>query len=577
MSDRTTALPDGPAVPPTSPLMADDRFAPGITVIGDAGDNALYGTHNDDTLNGMAGNDVLNGEDGYDWLIGGGGNDVLNGGDGIDTGDYSAAASGVTARLDIGRATNDGDGGVDILNSIERLYGSAFNDVLIGDGQDNLLFGGAGYDVLIGGAGNDRIYGGVGAANELYGGAGDDTFYLDANDTVVELAGGGIDTVRTSLTLVNLAANVENLWYDGPQDFTGNGNAEDNVITGGSGNDVLRGGVGNDTLNGRGGMDAADYSTAASGIHARLDYMTAFNDGDGGVDTYVDIEAIVGSAFDDLLVGGALDDHLSGGLGRDTLLGGAGNDVLSGGQGVANALQGGVGDDRYILDANDTIVELAGEGFDTVEVHIGAYVMAANLENMEYVGQTTFNGTGNAGNNNIYGGDLNDVLRGGGGDDHLYGGRGDDTVVLRGAAGDYTITGDGVGYRIVDAVPGRDGSTYVTDIETVLFEADGTTRTLSYTPPPAPSELIDKADYGDAQVLPGVIDDAFLDLGGVDFGPQTLPPVFDDFLVLDDGLSDPVWIAAAHNAAPEIQHILDIFHGDDAGHHGPFNAVDPWA
>ena len=520
------------------------------------------------TVTGSAYDDNINGDTGGDTLIGGAGNDRLDGGAGIDTVSYAGAASGVTARLDTNRASNDGDGGADTFVSIERLTGSDFNDVLIGDGQDNALVGGAGYDVLIGGAGDDTLVGGSGAPNELYGGAGDDTYILDANDTVVELAGGGIDTIRARITTVNLAANVENLRYDGPQDFTGNGNALDNVITGNSGNDILRGGAGNDSLNGAAGIDTADYSFAAAGVHARLDIMRALNDGDGGADTFTGIEALVGSAFNDLLVGGALDDRLSGGLGRDVLLGGAGDDILSGGQGLANQLQGGLGSDRYVLDANDTIVELADEGYDIVEAHIGAYAMSANLEDMVYVGANRFIGVGNAGNNNIYGGDYDDVLTGGGGDDHLYGGLGQDTVNLRGARADYTITVEGPGYRIIDAVAGRDGSTYVNGVEMLRFLSTNTTlalEPLAPLPPLAPLEPVDKA---------GLDSDAFVFPAGADFGPQALSTLADEAQLPGAAPAAAQWFDAPD---ADVQPVMDVFHADHSEHMGGFQTLDPWA
>ncbi|GAA0655121.1 VCBS domain-containing protein [Brevundimonas lenta] len=542
----------------------DDRIDAGD------GDNVVEAGDGDDSVKAGSGSDSLDGGDGDDTLSGGGGSDVLIGGDGFDTADYSQAAGGVTARLDTKRAGNDGDGGSDTFSSIERLVGSAFNDLLIGGAAGDMLEGGLGGDTLLGGAGDDVLSGGSGAANQLQGGAGDDLYILDANDTVVELAGGGVDTVEAHIHTVNLAANVENLVFTGQGDFTGNGNAGDNVITGGAGNDLLRGGGGSDTLNGGLGVDTVDYSRASAGVHARLDIMRAVNDGDGGSDAYNSVEAIVGSAFDDLLVGGTHDDHLSGGLGRDTLLGGAGDDVLSGGQGLANQLQGGAGNDLYILDANDTVVELAGQGHDTVEARIGAWVMGANIENMYYAGPGRFIGTGNALDNMILGGDGNDILRGGGGDDQLYGGSGEDTVALRGAVGAYTITEEGIGWRIVDSVAGRDGSTYVEDIDFLRFDVGGTLVSLAGLSAPEPD-----AKAFAAQVMPLALDDAFLDLAGVPSTPSHTQ--FDS--VVDTGSSAVFTFGDATvpwSMTDGMQGLLDAFDGR-SHHDGHLAAIDPWA
>jgi len=182
---------------------------------------------------------------------------------------------------------------------------------------------------------------------------------------------------------------------------------------------------------------------------------------------------------------------------------------MGGSGGMNNQLQGGTGNDWYILDAFDTCVEFAGEGVDTVEARIGTYTLGANIENLLYTGPGKFVGGGNAMNNTITGGALNDILRGGGGDDAINGGLGTDEVQLRGVAAEYSITAEGDGYRIIDSVADRDGSTFVTSVE-VLRYANNTVTVLSY-PPPAPTPMEPAAKATDAaQVLPTITDDAFV-------------------------------------------------------------------
>ena len=232
----------------------------------------LIGSAFADSLTGDGFANLLNGGSGDDVLSGRGGNDVLRGGLGADTADYSTAAAGVTARLNVSAASNDGDGGTDTFNSIENLIGSAFVDTLVGDGLANTLNGGLGGDTLLGLGGNDILIGGTGVANTLQGGLGDDLYVVDANDTLVEFSNEGTDTVQTTRNYFTLGANIENLAFTGAGDFTGRGNAGANVITGGGGDDTLTGGQGDDTLHGGGGLDyvvlsglLADYAVTDLG------------------------------------------------------------------------------------------------------------------------------------------------------------------------------------------------------------------------------------------------------------------------------------------------------------------------
>jgi Ca2+-binding RTX toxin-like protein len=259
-------------------------------------------------------NDTIIGSNGDERLRGNGGRDYLVGGAGNDTVEYAAATGGVSVNLDFGRAS-DGQGSSDTLSGFEGILGSDYADTLIGDTFDNILLGGNDNDYLIGGAGNDTLDGGAGT-NTLDGGAGDDTYYVNGWNSIFESNGGGNDLLISSVNIVNLSNNVENILLTGSASLTGTGNALNNSITGNSGNNSLYGGEGNDSLFGLGGND--------------------FLDGGNG---------------NDFLDGGEDQDTFLGGAGDDTLLGGAGRDRFDGNPGN-NLINGGGGGDDYVSYSN---------------------------------------------------------------------------------------------------------------------------------------------------------------------------------------------------------------------------------
>jgi serralysin len=152
--------------------LVGSQFADGLT--GEAGANSLYGLGGDDTLAGGAGGDTLDGGDGDDHLHGGVDNDYVIGGAGYDFARYDDAAAGVEVSLATGLGTA-GQAAGDVLSGIEGLVGSAFGDVLVGDGSGNSLYALAGDDVLQGGGGGDLLAGGDGADRFLYLALGDST------------------------------------------------------------------------------------------------------------------------------------------------------------------------------------------------------------------------------------------------------------------------------------------------------------------------------------------------------------------------------------------------------------------
>ncbi len=146
---------------------------------GDANRNDIHGGDGGDTIVGNAGDDVLYGEGGDDVLLGGPGDDILDGGAGRNYTSYSDAPSAVAIDLNITNSyQGTGGAGSDWLINIQDVFGSAFNDTIVGDGANNHLFGWTGGDSLSGGGGADDITGGAGA-DVLTGGTGNDTFYYD--------------------------------------------------------------------------------------------------------------------------------------------------------------------------------------------------------------------------------------------------------------------------------------------------------------------------------------------------------------------------------------------------------------
>ena len=190
-------------------------FADNDTLTGTTGADTINGRDGNDILHGLGGNDTLNGDGGDDKLHGGAGADTLNGGAGDDYAYYTGSSVGVLVRLHAAHAVKYGEAEGDTLIDIEHIVGSNHNDVLAGDGEDNLLDGGAGDDVLYGGPaggddemyggnGDDRIFGGRGndiltggeGNDYLKGGPGEDTLIADGNDMDVLYGGPEQDTFQ---------------------------------------------------------------------------------------------------------------------------------------------------------------------------------------------------------------------------------------------------------------------------------------------------------------------------------------------------------------------------------------------
>ncbi|MBL8367611.1 MAG: calcium-binding protein, partial [Candidatus Accumulibacter sp.] len=307
------------------------------------------------------------------------------------------APSGVTVSLATGAAQATGGAGTDTLIGIENLTGSSHNDSLTGNSAANRLDGGAGADTLIGGDGSD-------------------TYYVDnVGDLVIEtnavLATGGDDTVYSSLAAYTLTANVETLRLVATGAADGSGNSLNNTLYAGAGNNVLNGGA---------GIDTVSYSLAAAAVTVSLASSAAQATGGSGSDILVNIENLVGSAYNDRLTGDGLANRLDGGGGNDTLNGGAGADTLIGGDGS---------DIYYVDNVGDSVVELADQGNDIIYSSV-SWALGEHVERLYLTGSATTTATGNTLANTLYGhaNSAANVLAGGLGNDIYYLGAGDSAV-----------------------------------------------------------------------------------------------------------------------------------------------------
>lgn len=250
----------------------------------------------------------------------------------------------------------------------------AGNDWVDGLNGDDRLNGSTGDDTMLGGLGNDRLDGGTGV-DTMTGGDGNDHYYVDnAGDVVAESPGGGVDTIRCTLSSYVLGEEVERLRFVGIGDFTGTGNELANHLWGGGGSDVLAGGLGNDMLDGGLGADTMDGGGGDDTFHVDDADDQIIEAVGGGTDTVFSsvnytldagqaVEVLrgvgttglmlTGNELDNLLLGTAGDDSLDTGAGNDEVRAGEGSDLITT-SGASAMVDAGEGDDTIRVDGAST-------------------------------------------------------------------------------------------------------------------------------------------------------------------------------------------------------------------------------
>ncbi|MBM3408693.1 MAG: calcium-binding protein, partial [Betaproteobacteria bacterium] len=370
------------------------------TLIGGLGNDTLNAGAGNDSVDGGAGNDVIYG-DGADLLFGGPGDDrftmgnptgvILRGNEGTNTldmtpitrqpivlklfgfGEFRIYVSDVqfnpgyeVTEPALAQApwnlTVTGYEVTEFALGAQpwTVFGSRFDDKIVGGSNDDTLFGGLGNDTLNGGAGNDQ------------------TDYRDASGAVdVNLLTGTASGPDGADTLIS----IERM----------GGSAFNDTLTSGAGNDTIMGRAGMDRFVIHGGRDevidlgfGADELQVQSGARAEALVVQAwsatansFNEGQAALTSAgysVDLSSVVrGNGWHLNNTGGAtvftgsrLNDTLTGGAQADTLVGLEGNDLLTGGLG---------GDTFEVTAGTDTLTDL-GRGPDIVHVEADATLNA---------------------------------------------------------------------------------------------------------------------------------------------------------------------------------------------------------
>jgi Ca2+-binding RTX toxin-like protein len=181
--------------------------------------------------------------------------------------------------------------------------------------------------------------------------------------------------------------------------------------------EIVFGGKGNDLLSARWAPCSDGAATPRTGC------TLEGNDGD---------DTLIGSPFSDLLDGGKGNDTLQGGLGSDTLIGGAGFDTVSYAERINPVKVSLDATHLWVAGQNGEVGENDAVAIDIENLTGGAgsdFLRGSSAANIIHGGAGDDTIEGGLGNDSLYGDAGNDLLYGGPGNDMLVGGAGADTLV----------------------------------------------------------------------------------------------------------------------------------------------------
>ncbi|WP_159096787.1 calcium-binding protein [Pseudovibrio sp. Alg231-02] len=256
-------------------------FANGTTLsdfsIQEDGRVRYHGTDGNDTFTGSSANEEIYGSAGADTIDGGGGRNGIR---------YTLSEEGVNVNL----ATNENTGGHaegDHLTNISQVFGSHFDDVIVGDDGNNGLFGFSGNDRLEGGGGDDELNAYGSGADYLDGGEGNDTvrYRWSTSAVTVDLTD---QSNNTGDAAGDVYVSIENIMGTDKHSDHLTGDANANKIHGYGGDDTIFAGDGDDTVIAGDGDDVIEGGAGDDAFFFRSDFgddiITDFTAGAGSED-----------------------------------------------------------------------------------------------------------------------------------------------------------------------------------------------------------------------------------------------------------------------------------------------------
>jgi Ca2+-binding RTX toxin-like protein len=393
-----------------------------------------------DTLKAFGGDDILHLTGAAELIDGGDGIDTLQGilgtklvdEDGDGYAETVANEGGVTIDLAAGTIL-DAWGDTGAIARVEHFGGSMGNgdDLLTGDGNDNVIRGFGGVDRIDGGAGSDTVSFSAWGYQEHYVYHGRSWGAVE-----VDLAAGYSE--ETALKSGTVRETTERFGRDtliGIENVIGTGLGD--RLLGDDSDNIIAPGAGNDFVDGRGGSDTVDYGAARAAVAIDLGAKTAeeagsgapprqvsWTDADGNSQTALVEADDAASSRDRLLnienaIGSSLADRLAGSAGANRLDGGRGNDAL-GWSGGGDALVGGAGldtADYSTAGAAVTIDLAAGTGSVSGQSEVDTLTSIENALGTAFADRLVGNRAANR-------------LDGGAGIDRMEGGAGNDVYVV---------------------------------------------------------------------------------------------------------------------------------------------------